>query len=125
MDNQKLIFPDVKYNLLWKCVGFMLAILTLTISLWVCYDLFFDRENHIQRKALEKWLNENNLPECQRFQKWKIWYINEYELTLSEECFYIFDGSNLILSSFNYSFFEKQRYNRILKKLRLISKREL
>ena len=119
--NSELIMSDGVHTIMYNLIGSILGICTLTLSMWITYSFWFDRTCWIRRKAFLKWLKVNELPEPIIIKKdYVIWFINDYRITKRNDgtC-YIFEGNNLILSSFHGGIIDTYIYKKIYNYLKV------
>ena len=117
MMSNDLVLPKPRSKvskIIWAALGF-----AFIIPLFFFYTQFFERNTHLRRKALLKWLKNNNLPKPEISGRWCTWYIGEYSLTLNiDDDAYVSKGTDLQLSSWHNGYIDTYRYNKILKILK-------
>jgi len=112
-----LVMPDVKFAWVYKLGGIVLSI-PFFLPFIFNYTAFFERETWVRRKAFDKWMNNNKLPDPAVRGRYKVWTVDGYEITvLDNDRYYIFKGRDIMLSSFNSGVFDKRLYRKILRKL--------
>jgi len=111
------VMPDVKCDWVYKLCGFVLSI-PFFLPFIFNYTFFFERETWVRRKAFDKWMNNNKLPDPAVRGRYKVWTVDGYEITvLDNKKYYVFKGSELMLGSFNSGVFDRRLYRKIFRKL--------
>ena len=113
-----LLMPDVTYRGLYAVCGFFLCICTFMLAFATHSAAFFFRENWTRRKALIKWLDNNDLPQYSAVNEFKTWEIDGYQITLIGDCWYMFRERDLVIGSFHCGLFDTLMYRKILKALK-------
>ena len=117
----ELVLPNTRTTSTHELIGMTLAVITLGLSMFLFYGIFFDRDNYYNRKALYEYLQHNPLPKPDRIGEFTVWSGDKYNLTLTDNDhrWYVSDSKSCecIICAFKAGIMDRYRYNKVLQLL--------